>query len=131
MKFTLSWLKDHFKTDATLDDICEALTDLGFEVEGVENPAATLGAFSICRVLDASPHPRADRLRVCRLETFPDGRIRMLSKFRSCAERQMLELAWSACLPRSGHSFPELNSISRRGRSGALKATACFARNAN
>ena len=73
MKFTLSWLKDHLETDAGLDRICEALTDLGFEVEGVEDPVATLGAFTISRVIEAAPHPDADRLRVCRLETFPEG----------------------------------------------------------
>ena len=35
MKFTLSWLKDHLETDATVDQITEALTDLGLEVESV------------------------------------------------------------------------------------------------
>lgn len=37
MKFTLSWLKEHLETEAPLDDILEALTDLGLEVEGVED----------------------------------------------------------------------------------------------
>jgi len=37
MKFTLSWLKTHLDTTATLDEITYALTDLGLEVEGVEN----------------------------------------------------------------------------------------------
>ena len=73
MKFTLSWLKDHLDTEAGLDQICEALTDLGFEVESVRDPAASLKPFSVCRVIEAMPHPDADRLRVCRLETFPDG----------------------------------------------------------
>ena len=73
MKFTLSWLKDHLDTEATLDTILTALTDLGHEVEGVENPADTLGAFRIARVIEAVPHPNADRLRLCRVETFPDG----------------------------------------------------------
>lgn len=73
MKFTLGWLKDHLDTDADLDTILDALTDLGLEVEGVENPADTLGAFRICRVLDASQHPNADRLRLCRVETWPNG----------------------------------------------------------
>ena len=36
MKFTLSWLKDHLETQAPLDEIVAALTDLGLEVEGVE-----------------------------------------------------------------------------------------------
>ncbi|WP_135450904.1 phenylalanine--tRNA ligase subunit beta [Tabrizicola caldifontis] len=73
MKFTLSWLKDHLDTEASVAAIAEALTDLGLEVEGIEDPAARLGAFRICRVIEAVQHPNADRLRVCRVETFPDG----------------------------------------------------------
>ncbi len=73
MKFTLAWLKDHLDTEATVDALAEALTDLGLEVEGIEDPAAQLGAFRICRVTLAVPHPNADRLRVCRVETWPDG----------------------------------------------------------
>ena len=73
MKFTLSWLKDHLATEASLDDILSALTDLGLEVEEVENPADTLGVFRICRVIEAVQHPNADRLRLCRVETWPEG----------------------------------------------------------
>ena len=73
MKFTLSWLKDHLHTEAALEDILYALTDLGLEVEGVDNPAEKLGAFRICRVIEAQPHPNADRLRLCRVATYPGG----------------------------------------------------------
>lgn len=73
MKFTLSWLKDHLETSATLDQILTALTDLGHEVEEVENPEVKLGAFRICRVIEAVQHPNADRLRVCRVATWPNG----------------------------------------------------------
>lgn len=73
MKFTLSWLKTHLDTEASLGEITYALTDLGLEVEGVENPADTLGAFRLCRVIEAVQHPNADRLRLCRVETYPDG----------------------------------------------------------
>jgi phenylalanyl-tRNA synthetase beta chain len=73
MKFTLSWLKDHLETEAPLADILYALTDLGLEVEEVVDPADRLGAFRICRVIDAVQHPNADRLRVCRVETYPGG----------------------------------------------------------
>ncbi|MCF6272042.1 MAG: phenylalanine--tRNA ligase subunit beta [Rhodobacteraceae bacterium] len=73
MKFTLSWLKTHLDTEATLDEITYALTDLGLEVEGVENPADTLGAFRLCRVIEAVQHPNADRLQLCRVETYPNG----------------------------------------------------------
>ena len=69
MKFTLSWLKQHLETEATLDQITEALTDLGLEVEGVEDRAARLKAFTIARIQSAEQHPDADRLRVCMVET--------------------------------------------------------------
>jgi phenylalanyl-tRNA synthetase beta chain len=64
MKFTLSWLKDHLETDASLEEIVDTLTRIGLEVEGVENPADKLKPFTIARVTDAKPHPNADRLRV-------------------------------------------------------------------
>lgn len=73
MKFTLSWLRDHLDGDVPLPVILDALTDLGHEVEGVEDPAAALGAFRIVRVIEAVQHPNADRLRVCRVETYPGG----------------------------------------------------------
>ena len=69
MKFTLSWLKDHLETTASVDEITYALTDLGLEVEGVENPAAKLKAFTIGKVIHAEKHPDADKLRVCKVLT--------------------------------------------------------------
>lgn len=69
MKFTLSWLKKHLETSATVDEIAEALTDLGLEVEGIENPAERLRPFTIAKVKSAVQHPDADRLRVCVVET--------------------------------------------------------------
>lgn len=65
MKFTLSWLKDHLDTTASLDEIVDTLTRIGFEVEHVDNPGERLKAFTIARVVEAKPHPNADRLRVC------------------------------------------------------------------
>ena len=53
MKFTLSWLKHHLDTDASVADIAYALTDLGLEVEGIENPAERLADFTIGKVLTA------------------------------------------------------------------------------
>jgi len=73
MKFTLSWLKDHLETTAPVDEIVSNLTDLGLEVDGVENPSQTLGGFTVCRVIEAVQHPNADKLRLCRVETWPNG----------------------------------------------------------
>ncbi|KQT70858.1 phenylalanine--tRNA ligase subunit beta [Methylobacterium sp. Leaf465] len=68
MKLTLSWLKDHLDTEASLDTVAETLTRIGLEVEGIEDKAASLKPFVIARVLTAEPHPNADRLRVCTVD---------------------------------------------------------------
>ena len=73
MKFTLSWLKEHLDTTASVDHVVEAMTMAGLEVEHVENPAAKLAAFSVAKVAEAHQHPNADRLRVCQVDTV-DGR---------------------------------------------------------
>ncbi|UWQ46337.1 phenylalanine--tRNA ligase subunit beta [Leisingera aquaemixtae] len=77
MKFTLSWLKDHLDTDATVEEITEALTDLGLEVEGVVNPADALKDFTLGYVKHAEKHPDADKLRVCKVDT-DEGELQII-----------------------------------------------------
>ncbi len=77
MKFTLSWLKDHLETEATVDEIAEALTDLGLEVEEITNPADRLGDFTLGYVKHAEKHPDADKLRVCKVET-DEGELQII-----------------------------------------------------
>ena len=69
MKFTLSWLKEHLDTDASLDDIVTKLTMIGLEVESVEDKGKLLAPYVIARVTEAKQHPNADRLRVCMVDT--------------------------------------------------------------
>lgn len=69
MKFTLSWLKQHLDTTASLAEITAALTDLGLEVEDVSDPIARLADFTIGKVIKAEKHPDADKLKVCQVET--------------------------------------------------------------
>jgi phenylalanyl-tRNA synthetase beta chain len=69
MKFTLSWLKDHLDTKATVDEIEAGLIQAGLEVESIDNPAKALGSFTIARVVEAEQHPNADKLRVLKVDT--------------------------------------------------------------
>ena len=69
MKFTLSWLEAHLATKKTLDEILELMVQIGLEVEEVDDPAARLAPFTVCKVLEAEQHPDADKLRVCKVET--------------------------------------------------------------
>ncbi len=77
MKFTLSWLKDHLETDATLDEICERLTAIGLEVEDVDDKAA-YKPFVIAKVLSAEKHPSADRLKVLMVDAGGDKPVQVV-----------------------------------------------------
>ena len=70
MKFTLSWLKDHLETTATLEKISATLTSIGLEVESVTNHGDALKDFVVGHILDAEKHPEADKLQYC---TVDDG----------------------------------------------------------
>ena len=71
MKFTLSWLKDHLETDASLDEIVERLTSIGLEVESVDD-RAVFKPFRIAKVLSAERHPDADKLQVLSVDAGPE-----------------------------------------------------------
>ncbi len=72
MKFTLSWLKTHLDTDATLGAIVERLTALGLEVEEVSDRGAALEPFTVGYVVKAERHADADKLSVCLVDTGTD-----------------------------------------------------------
>jgi phenylalanyl-tRNA synthetase beta chain len=78
MKFTLSWLKEHLETEASVDEIVETLTRIGLEVEGVENPAAKLAPFTIAKVLTAQRHPQADKLQVLTVDAGTGEQIQVV-----------------------------------------------------
>ncbi len=68
MKFSLSWLKAHLDTDASLTEITDKLTDIGLELEGLENPADALKPFRVAKVIEAGPHPNADKLQLLKVD---------------------------------------------------------------
>ncbi|GAB4162182.1 MAG: phenylalanine--tRNA ligase subunit beta [Rickettsiaceae bacterium] len=69
MKFTLSWLKQFLETDASLEQIAHTLTMTGLEVEAIDDKSKELAAFEVAEIIEAVPHPDADKLKVCKVKT--------------------------------------------------------------
>jgi phenylalanyl-tRNA synthetase beta chain len=65
MKITFDWLKDHLGTNLKEEKLLEQLTNIGLEVEGVENLLDGLNLFKIAKIIKIEKHPNADRLKVC------------------------------------------------------------------
>ena len=68
MKFSLAWLKEDLETTASVAEIADTLTMIGLEIEGVDDPAERLQDFTVAHVVEAKPHPGADRLQVCTVD---------------------------------------------------------------
>ena len=65
MKITFDWLKDHLKTNLKEKNLLEQLTNVGLEVEGVQNPSSDKELFKVAKIIKTIKHPNADRLKVC------------------------------------------------------------------
>ncbi|MDB3987902.1 phenylalanine--tRNA ligase subunit beta [Candidatus Pelagibacter sp.] len=65
MKITFDWLKDHLDTKLNEEKLLEQLTNVGLEVESVENLYEGLDLFKVAKIIKTEKHPNADRLKVC------------------------------------------------------------------
>ena len=68
MKISLNWLRNYIDISLPVDDLVKGLTDLGIEVESVEDQQKKLDKFVIGKVLERKKHPNADKLSVCKVD---------------------------------------------------------------
>ena len=78
MKITTNWLKEHLDTKLNENQIIDKLTDVGLEVEGVDNQSGELDEFIIAKILKAEKHPDADRLKVCDVDIGLDNPVKVV-----------------------------------------------------
>ncbi len=68
MKITFDWLKDHLRTNLSEKNLLEQLTNIGLEVESVENLSSGKELFKVAKIIKIEKHPDADRLKVCNVD---------------------------------------------------------------
>lgn len=72
MKLSLNWLKDYVDIQITPDELARLLTMNGLEVEGIEAVGQLLEDIVVARILTVKPHPGADKLSLCQVDTGRD-----------------------------------------------------------
>jgi len=107
MKFTLSWLKSHLETDADLETIVRTLTMQGLEVDDVTDRGKDLAAFRVAYVVSAEPHPNADKLRVCRVDTGSETLQVVCGAPNARAGLKVVFAPTGSTIPRSGTVLKE------------------------
>ena len=123
MKFTLSWLKEHLDTDASVAAIADKLTMIGLEVESLADKGTLLAPFTIARVIEAKQHPNADRLRVCMVDTGAGDPVQVV-----CGAPNAKSGMMGVFVP-VGPTSPARTSRSASARFAASRATACWSPN--
>jgi phenylalanyl-tRNA synthetase beta chain len=78
MKITTSWLKDHLDTKFSEKQIINRLTEIGLEVESVDNHSSDLDSFLVAKILKTEKHPNADRLKVCEVDVGTKDTIKVV-----------------------------------------------------
>ena len=68
MKITFDWIKDHLSTSLKEDKLLEQLTNIGLEVESLENSFAALELFKGAKIIKTEKHPNAARLKICEVK---------------------------------------------------------------
>lgn len=69
MKFTISWLRQYLDFDDNIDKICQTLTNIGLEVESVEDRSLKYLNFEVAKIISATPHSNSSKLKICMVET--------------------------------------------------------------
>ena len=70
MRVSFNWLADYLDVPSSQPaELAQVLESLGHEVEEIEQIAPDFRRVITARVLEVEPHPRADRIRVCRVTT--------------------------------------------------------------
>ena len=67
MKLSYNWLKEYLKCDLTPQQVAEAMTSIGIEVDGVEEQEQIPGGLAgvvVAEVLTCEPHPDSDHLHI-------------------------------------------------------------------
>ncbi|MDR1529120.1 MAG: phenylalanine--tRNA ligase subunit beta [Burkholderiales bacterium] len=69
MRFSERWLRTLINPPLTTEALCDCLTTAGLEVEETSLAAPPFSGVVVARIIDVSPHPNADRLQVCIVDT--------------------------------------------------------------
>jgi phenylalanyl-tRNA synthetase beta chain len=103
MRVPYSWLREYCDPAVTPEALAERLAMTGTEVErvGAVGPPSAEG-FVVGRVLSAEPHPNADRLRVCTLDT-GDGERTVVCGAPNVAAGQTVPVALPGATLPGGH----------------------------
>jgi len=96
MKISYNWLKSYLDFDLKPEPLCEILTDIGLEVEGLqpwESVKGGLKGLVVGHVLSAEKHPNADKLKLTKVDVGGDAPLSIVCGAPNVAPGQKVIVA--------------------------------------
>ena len=96
MKVSYNWLKDYLDIDKPVDEVSEILTNLGLEVEKVEDFESIKGSLEgviVGEVLTCKKHPNADRLKLTNIDLGKEGKFEIVCGAPNISKGQKVAVA--------------------------------------
>ena len=81
MKISLNWLKEYIDVDKSPEEIGEILTDIGLEVEGMEEIESIKGGLEgvvVGHVMECAKHPNADKLSLSKVDVAGEAQLQIV-----------------------------------------------------
>ena len=91
MKFSENWVREWVNPSISTEQLCDQITMLGLEVDGVEKVAGNFTGVVVGEVVECAQHPDADKLRVTKVNVGGDRLLDIVCGAPNC--RQGLKVA--------------------------------------
>ncbi len=117
MKISYNWLKEYTTINLTPAETADKLTLLGLEVEGIEEIGSDLENYVVGEVLDVRPHPNADKLQICDVDTGSE-KVQIICGAKNVAAGQKVPVAKTGAVipvPMKDGSFLTIKKAKLRG----------------
>ncbi len=109
MKIPVSWIKDYVDINIDTDKLCDIFTLSGTKVDGVEKQGDKIKNVFTGRILEVTPHPDADKLRVTKVTT-GDGEVQIVTGAPNITEESVGKIVPVALV---GAELPDGKKISK------------------
>ncbi len=78
MIFSESWLRSYINPELTSDELCEAMTMAGLEVEEVSSVAPAFTGIVVAKVISCRDHENSDHLHICEVDVGQESLLQIV-----------------------------------------------------
>ena len=79
MYISLSWLKQYVDIDVSVEELCEKMIHIGFEVEDLQDLSKTMNNVVVGKVLAMEKHPDSDHLWICQIDVGAEEPVQIVT----------------------------------------------------